>query len=408
MDFLISTGADNGGNCMKHSTTIHIRLRPVLILIAGMAAASLVQCSRSEEVVEEDPSVPVIQKADSPRHDGELYRLEEDLILGIDEGEPEWQIFGRMISFEPGPDDGIYLMDMLDRTVHIINRSGDLLGEFGRSGSGPGEFQIAGEMIWRSDIRELWVNDPRLFRISRFAPDGELIDTINYADRETEWMRMKYLGTDRFIGERWDRSGDPEVMTVYIGFLDSEMDYTEDLLTTIGQRNFQTTESSWMPLPFVLGAQVATSSQGLFVVGYPDDGRIEVYDAHGTLTRVIESSWERIRVQNDEKQAWFERMRAMPMVEQAYLNRVQLPDYRQAFFTLFLDDLNRIWVERARSHPRDTPPVYDVFTTEGEWLGVQSLEERPTRIENGFLYQVVTSEDHGPRLIRYRMVPLYQ
>ncbi|MFC1529143.1 hypothetical protein ACFL6R_00320 [Gemmatimonadota bacterium] len=394
--------------------TIQKRLQTiVLVLCVGTGAVFLMQCSRSGEAdvdgtVGESTSVPVIRTADSPRHDGELYSVEEDLVLGIDEGEPEWQIFGRSIWFELGPDGLIYLMDRIDRTVHIVGKDGELLGEFGRSGSGPGEFQMVNEMIWRDDIRELWINDMRLFRITRFAPDGELIDTINYANRDTEWMRVLYLGGDRFLASRWDRSGGGGDMISYYGFLDEEMDYTEDFLTTIGQKNIQTTANSWMPMPFVLGAQVAPSPRGLFVVGYPDDGRLEVYNDQGVLTRTIEHSGERIRILNEEKQAWLERMRSTPMVEAAYLNRVQLPDYRQAFFTIHLDDEDRIWIERTRSHPRDTPPVYDVISIDGEWLGVQTLTDRPGRIANGYLYQVVTSEDHGPIFVRYRMVPRYQ
>jgi hypothetical protein len=161
-------------------------------------------------------------------------------------------------------------------------------------------------------------------------------------------------------------------------------------------------------MPFVLGVRIAASPKGVFVVGNPDDGHLDVYNARGALTRTIEYAWEPIRILNEEKQAWMDRMRSYPQVDQAYLNRVELPDHRQAFFTLVLDDEDRIWLERTRSKPRETPPVYDVITREGEWLGSQSLQERPTRIANGFLYQTIISEDHGPRLIRYRLEPRFR
>ena len=68
-----------------------------------------------------------------------------------------------------------------------------------------------------------------------------------------------------------------------------------------------------------------------------------------------------------------------------------------------------MWVRRSRSGPATEPPtyIYDVFSSDGEWLATQSLEFNPLKFHDGYLYQLIISQEHGPRFIRYKLHPLH-
>ena len=387
----------------------------VRVSMSGFLTMSLVffsqfvqGCAREQDPGKGDEATAIVHTVENPKFAGDLFSLEVDLTLGIDDGEPVWQIFGRMIFFELGPEGRIYLMDMTDNIIYIVSREGDLLGQFGGQGSGPGEFIMPTNIYWIQDGSEVWINDGRLTRITRWTPDGELIDTFNYAEHRNEWDFLYYLGGRQLVGMRMDRTSMGTQNTNIYGFLNEDLSWKRDFITLPGQQNFQASERGWMPLPFTVIARAVFSPEGRIVVGRPYEGRFQLYDSEGTLQITIEHDWESIKVLAKEKQNWLERMRARStMVLPSYLEKVELPDRRPAFFSVQIDDIGWIWIERARSWPRETSSTYDIFGQDGTWLGVQTIEFSPNRIKGGYVYRIETSEEQGPRLIRYRLQSLH-
>ncbi len=385
-------------------------LRFILII------ALLATCSKSDE---ETPSpeqisvgdIPVIINTEGPKFDSSLFQLEKNLSLGIDDGDPEWQIFNRYISAEIGKDGILYLMNMPGYTVYIVSPEGELLGQFGGRGSGPGEFELPTRMFWLEDIQELWINDMRLARVSRFTSDGDLIDTINYARHRNEWDRLQYLGNGKFLGHKLGGTSSRAEKTSHYGFLDEDFGWEMDFLSLPGQRNFQSSERSWSPLPFSGMPQVECLFNGRIVVGRPYEKRLYYYDNQGVINLIVEHEWDSPKVLDQEKRDWLEYIRNRPNpVDPSFLAKVQLPDQRPAFYSIRIDSKGRVWVRRSRSGPSTDPPEYlfDVFDVDGEWLGTQSLDFIPLIFNSDCVYQLITSQERGPRIVRYRMLPLHQ
>ena len=131
-----------------------------------------------ERLVEE--GVAVVRTLNAPRHEGPLFTVTRDLILGIDEGEPAWQIFGMFIRCTVGKDDRIYIANYPDNFVYITDPSGELLSRFGGTGSGLGEFREFWQLLWVNDESELWIDDISGRRIHRFTPDGAYLGSTAY------------------------------------------------------------------------------------------------------------------------------------------------------------------------------------------------------------------------------------
>ena len=77
-------------------------------------------------------------------------------------------------------DKGIWVIDRGHTTVFRFGPEGDLMTEYGREGSGPGEFLFPGDL--RIDS-VLTVTDPRLGRIVRFSLEGEHLETTRQQRR---------------------------------------------------------------------------------------------------------------------------------------------------------------------------------------------------------------------------------
>jgi hypothetical protein len=99
-----------------------------------------------------------------------IARLTEDLRLDATKED-----FPRVSTIAIGPKDQIVVLVPSEMNFRVYDSAGKKLGDFGRVGSGPGEFRSPGSIGWRGDT--IWVFDYNLRRISWFGPDFKLLRT---------------------------------------------------------------------------------------------------------------------------------------------------------------------------------------------------------------------------------------
>jgi len=86
--------------------------------------------------------------------------------------------FGQISDAAFGPDQSIYVADLLNHHVRRFSFSGEFLGTFGRQGNGPGEFQWPWKVaVDENDTLVVW--DQRHRRFTKFGPEGMLVGTFN-------------------------------------------------------------------------------------------------------------------------------------------------------------------------------------------------------------------------------------
>lgn len=84
-------------------------------------------------------------------------------------------------------DDGVWVVDIGQPKLFQFDHTGGLVVEYGRQGSGPGEFLLPGGLQVDSVVT---VVDPRQQRLVRFALDGEHLATRSVRGPETNGMNI--------------------------------------------------------------------------------------------------------------------------------------------------------------------------------------------------------------------------
>ncbi len=96
--------------------------------------------------------------------------LVPELSIGDMEGEEE-TLFGRISSFDVGPDGHVYVLDGQATEVRVFAPDGTYVRTLGGPGEGPGELKSPSQLTVLSDGRVV-VRDPGNTRLQLYAPDG--------------------------------------------------------------------------------------------------------------------------------------------------------------------------------------------------------------------------------------------
>lgn len=85
--------------------------------------------------------------------------------------------FPQVMDLAVGPDGSLYSLHRQESQVRRWTSDGQAAGTVGREGEGPGEFSRPSALGFFGDT--LWVMDSRLYRVSFFTPDGEVLGTVS-------------------------------------------------------------------------------------------------------------------------------------------------------------------------------------------------------------------------------------
>lgn len=397
---------------------MYIRHLTSLILFPLLAGSLSTQTAEEHRVIRSEiDGIPLIRTEGGPKYDGPLFEIEDDLVLGIDEGEPEWQIFWASPIILISPDGQMVLIDHRRCELYIVSKEGELIARTGRSGSGPGEFRQPYMSMWIVPGESFLVNDYALNRATRFSMTGELLGTDNYGQSMGgRIMRFVSLGNDRYLGERrigtgTRVTGQPSEQVSQFWFLDSEFKPSGEPIELRSRSSFATTPRSGTGIPFLRTPDLIPFPDGRMLMYDPDQGRLTVLSTYGDPLMHIERDWERPRVSAKDKR---EGKRRFQESEQANMRRIAniipFPRRYAAFSKAFTDDRGRIWVEYIDGpSPTSVRTDYykcDVFGPDGVWLGIQEFDFFPWRISGDYVYRRGGLEAEGPRLRRLHLHPL--
>jgi len=391
-------------------------MKPRILLIAGLIL-SVTGCEKAtgHRVLHlEEDGVPIIRTEGGPKYDTPLFEIESDLILGVDEGEPAWQMFAYSPVLLVAPDGRLVLIDRETFSICIVSRSGELLHQVGREGSGPGEFRNILDAFWAERGREFWVTDQMNNRITRISIDGEVLEGMNYSGIRSSYSRFWNLGHRTFMAHGQDRDfADPSTRTMRYAIMNDQLEIAAELFTLEGPRYFRISEHGWSPVPWISYPRpVATPTSQILLV-QPNHPRLSFYTASAEPLLHIERDWDLVPISQEEKQDYRQAMREH--YPDAEVGSIQFPDYKPPFQRALVDTENRIWLQRYEALREesvgDEPGKligyeYEIYSSEGVWLGTHLNRRSIHLIQNSCLYQFFMSEAGAPRLERLRLVPL--
>jgi hypothetical protein len=350
---------------------------------------------------------------------GEEWVLEEDLRIGAVEGDLNY-VFGRIAGIGVDSDGRILVLDGQAQHIQVYSSDGVYEQTLGRRGDGPGELRFGGApLIGPGDT--ILVPDA-MGRFVRFLPDGssagasrmELQKGVPVAIRTTPSGLLAAQIRLRDAGVATGK--DAMVLLGTEGVVtDTLITLPSDELRTYGRYQIYFPKRIW-----------DISVDTLLLLGESDDYRIRVYSG-AYLDRIIEKPFEARMVTDRDKEAVNNFLRATfsspgraPEDVEALVSRYDYSGPFPAFDAVSAGPRNTIWVQQNQApselngeefetfNPREDfgLPLWDVFDSEGRFLGVVSTPDGfvPGVFRQDKLYGVWRDQYGVEYVLRLRIV----
>ena len=302
------------------------------------------------------------------------------------------------------PDGRVAVANMGDNSVRLYDPSGNPIWKAGRSGDGPDEFRQIRGLLRRGD--ELWAlqvlpNPLKVFdlggRFLRSVPppsiEGLPIPRLQGLFEDGSWLISdRPRGTP--AGRMWNEFS--TFMRISQDVIDTvavlPMVRTVDIL---GMRPEQQALSPYL--------RVMVTRDRIYE-GFPSAWDVGVRDRSGEVILRIRRAWDPVAVtaahRDAYRQAFMEWAEDEPRLQEALRQLADgmiYPDYHPAHGDLQVDATGALWVERTQTEPPwsegadyvPVPPretVWDVFDSEGTWLGPVEFPARFRVLEIGSDY----------------------
>ena len=336
-------------------------------------------------------NVALFSAESAPQYD---INLEADARFGDTDS-----IFISRVSGIAVADDGtLFLSDRSEAVIHVYDGAGEYRESIGRRGEGPGEFQT---------IVQPELSDGNLFVLDLDQQRISVFDAENYTFRRSftlgdkEGIRGRPLGMELIPDERIlvlysgsERDGNRLERTETPAILDNEGNLISSGFVTLTENNRLLVESNGMfqifSMPFLGQHLVDVTENGEIVTGFTDRFLLHYLSVKGDTLRSI---YHDITPPPLDRQALLNNMESEPIRRE--LSAMDMPDTRQAFNSLRVDDENRLWV----SSPSEDTDVYTwrILSDTGEKL---AQFDKPASsslqfVKDGFTYFLETDEETG-------------
>lgn len=376
-------------------------MRSIRIMVIFLMLLLLTFCSKETEYpqqIEMIEGVKMITNPDYPRDGVFQLDLEEDLSIGIEEGDERYML--NEPQYIQVTDEGtIYILDWGDTCIKAYDSEGQYLRTIGREGVGPGEFSTPVYMDISADGK-IFLMDGRNQRVVVFDIQGNYLggfrimgfhsgmraDRLNrlYFQRQTRGEEVKVLNSWQELDvntvvNRTEESGEEWFS---FGPFSGEKDRT--MKTSTGSMSIGT--------PFKITWSV--TKKGLLYQGFNDEYVIHVFNPEGK--KVLTFSKEYTPVKNPRAKGRTGPERYMP----TYAPRWVLDEEENLWIELYTVDEEKKGDEDSPDEEQKPKPIaYDIFSPQGDYLKQVVLPHRIYQFKNGKIYSIVTTKE-GFRVVK--------
>lgn len=350
--------------------------------------------------------------------EGEEWVLAEEVRIGGVEGDPDY-LFGDIWGVAVDSHGRVFVLDFQEQHIRVYSPEGAYEQTIGRQGEGPGEFRAAVSLLMGPGDT-LLVQDNRLFRINRFAPDGSSAGSyrMQLDDRQPQTSRATTSGV---VAEQFQCPDSPgqaaaEEPTDAIALVTTDGNILDTLLTypSLAARgvHFYGRSLSW-----------DITDGPILVFGDSDEYRLRIHSGN-RLRRIITKPVRSEPISDQEKKAILDRW-AQEAIESGapedWVARrrpsTHVADRVPAFRTIAFGPFGTIWVQRVRpvsellsQEEPDFNDVgsrdWDIFDPEGRFLGTVLMPPRftPHAFRGKKLYGVLRDELGVQCVVRFDIV----
>jgi len=300
----------------------------------------------------------------------------------------------------------LFMADRSEAVIHVYNGSGIYQTSVGRRGEGPGEFQT---------IVQPEVSDGSFFVLDLDQQRVSVFDAENYSFRRSfslgdkegirgRPMSMELLPEERILAlyRASERDGNRLKRSEISAILDHEGEVISSGFVTLTENNRLLVESNGIfqifSMPFLGQNLIDVTENGEIVTGFTDRFLLHYLTLNGDTLRSIYHATtppplDRTGLINNVDNASI----------RSELSSMDLPDTRQAFNSLKVDDEYRLWI----SSPTADTDVNDwrVLSNNGEKMAQfsQPASSNLQLVKDGFAYFLETDEETGVTdVVKYR------
>ena len=384
-----------------------MKSRPCLIqTLSVMSVAAFVQvgCAldrpEAPRFTTADSSGVVIGRSTSPSWpEGRGWRLSPEPVLDIGEqsGEPEYLFSG--IAGATRRDDGSLLVcNSTDRTLRYYDAAGTFTHQSAGPGDGPNELLNMIRCFQRGG--ETWVYQAPAMPMKIFDGAGNVVRAMPIPRPGGRFAVLMDVYEDGSLLLRQEppRRELPLGLSVLEATLVRTVAGAADLDTLGTFNSGRWVRGDQTAFPGAFTPTLAAVAHGdLSVVSWPERMDMAFVGARGVVSVRIQRAREVRPVTTAHRSAFVDRILNGPMptgdtpynrpvIRRAIVDMMEYPDVLPAHYRVIVASSGALWVERGDA-PRDPLPyvaeayaastVWDVFTSEGEWLG-------PVQLHAGF------------------------
>ncbi|MEX0892015.1 MAG: 6-bladed beta-propeller [Gemmatimonadota bacterium] len=332
--------------------------------------------------------VPVVESAEPAWGEGEGWTVAANPLVEIGAADgPAPYLFAAIRSPRLLPDGRIVVGDARANEIRFFDEDGRFIRAVGRSGQGPGEFEILGRLWLAPDSASLMVTVAVADRITRMDFAGNLLELIHIPNLlgGRAPNAIGQFGNGRFFGLQGSspprpRSGHGTTfrgsvrLVSWRGEGQDARAHAELASDHQWLRERQDGGTSYPVMPFAARGAYAVGA-GRAYAGESAEPAIMELDPAGGVTRILhwgaeprevtagDRDWlvdDYVRDARDENDArqWRRDLAEIPF-----------PDHMPYYEGLLVDASGNLWVQRYRTEADDGPVLWDVFAKEGRWLG---------------------------------------
>jgi hypothetical protein len=306
--------------------------------------------------------------------------------------EDEEVFFGTIAEFLHDADGNIYLLDGQLSEIQVFDPQGELLRTIGRQGEGPGEFQNGADMFWGPNgqigVVQAWPG-----KIVMITPDGDPGATFALPYRNGGGWQSVTRGAGHgenviLAGTAWTREDGKQLQFTYLKTYDAggnELATFQETSKEVQFGNYEFIEEDYVDFQ----RRWAVASDGRVAAGLSfDEYRIHVWNADGTLDRVIERpDYQTVKRTGPEKERFQTMYDAFTRWNRGSTFRVN--DHHQAIGQIFFREDGTLWVQSSAHRwrtPEDVFTSFDVYDTLGRYVQRVDLIADANAVEDGLFF----------------------
>ncbi len=288
--------------------------------------------------------------------------------------------FGVVTQVESDDTGNIYLLDTQLSQVMVFDADGMMTHTLSREGEGPGEVRMPADMCFMPDgtLGLMQTFPGKIVKVTLDdQPAGEMAPGGGPASGGFLLMRDINLAGDHVVGcgemirPNADQTG--QNRTAFLTAFDGEGAEVVDFLEKTREWVFANGDFTWDETAeyFVHYRKWDTGPDGrVYAAPARDSYEVHVWNADGTLDRIIELEHEAWKRDAEENERLAEGMENLKRQFGGIPVQTKVSEYAECIASLFISPDNELWVQStqgARDQDEGVLSTYDVFDAEGHY-----------------------------------------